>query len=116
MPASWGWTSSRDSLEVRRRVGFLPGDLAFYPRLTGLQLLDFLAGLRGGVEKPYRDALIERFGADVDRPVRDLSTGNRQKLGLVQAFMHRPELLILDEPIAASTHWFSAASTRCSVR
>ena len=90
----------RDSLEARRRIGFLPGDLALYPRLTGLQLLDFLVALRGGVEKPYRDSLIERFGAEVDRPVRELSTGNRQKLGLVQAFMHRPELLILDEPIS----------------
>jgi ABC-2 type transport system ATP-binding protein len=90
----------KDSLAVRRRIGFLPGDLALYPRLSGLQVLDFLAALRGGVEKPYRDALIERLGADVSRPVRELSTGNRQKLGLVQAFMHRPELLILDEPIA----------------
>ncbi len=47
-----------------------------------------------------RDELVERFGADIDRPVRQLSTGNRQKLGLVQAFMHEPEPLILDEPIA----------------
>ncbi|MDE3133368.1 MAG: ABC transporter ATP-binding protein [Acidobacteriota bacterium] len=90
----------RDSLEIRRRVGFLSGDLALHPRLTGAQLLDHLAALRGGVDRRYRDALIERFGADVDRPVRELSTGNRQKLGLVQAFMHQPELLILDEPIA----------------
>ena len=89
-----------DSLEARRRIGFLPGDLALYPRLTGRQLLDFLAALRGGTDQRYRDALIERFGAEVDRPVRELSTGNRQKLGLVQAFMHRPELLILDEPIS----------------
>ncbi|MDE3134576.1 MAG: ABC transporter ATP-binding protein [Acidobacteriota bacterium] len=89
-----------DSLAVRRRVGFLPGDLALYPRLSGRRLLEHLAALRGGVDRRYRDALIERFGADVDRPVRELSTGNRQKLGLIQAFMHRPELLILDEPIA----------------
>ena len=90
----------RDSLAARRRIGFLPGDLALYPRLTGLQLLEFLAALRGGTDARYRDALIERLGAEVDRPVRELSTGNRQKLGLVQAFMHRPELLILDEPIS----------------
>jgi ABC-2 type transport system ATP-binding protein len=88
-----------DSLEIRRRVGFLPGDLALYPTLTGCQLLDYLAKLRGGVDCRVRDALAERFGADLDRPVRELSTGNRQKLGLVQAFMHAPELLILDEPI-----------------
>ena len=89
----------RDSLEVRRRVGFLPGDLALYPKLTGRAVLDYLARLRGGVDA-VRDGLIERFDADLDRPIRQLSTGNRQKLGLVQAFMHEPELLILDEPIA----------------
>ena len=88
------------SLEIRRRVGFLPGDLALYPKLTGRAMLDYLAQLRGGVDPRTRDALVERFGADIDRPVRQLSTGNRQKLGLVQAFMHEPELLILDEPIA----------------
>jgi ABC-2 type transport system ATP-binding protein len=89
-----------DSLEIRRRVGFLPGDLALYPKLTGRAMLDYLAQLRGGVDPRIRDALVERFDADIDRPVRQLSTGNRQKLGLVQAFMHEPELLILDEPIA----------------
>ncbi|HET6865415.1 MAG TPA: ABC transporter ATP-binding protein [Solirubrobacteraceae bacterium] len=95
-----GLDTVRDSLEIRRRVGFLPGDLALYPKLPGRAMLDYLAQLRGGVDARVRDALIERFGADVDRPVRQLSTGNRQKLGLVQAFMHEPELLILDEPIA----------------
>jgi ABC-2 type transport system ATP-binding protein len=89
-----------DSLEVRRRVGFLPGDLAMYPKLTGGAVLDYLGRLRGGVDVKVRDGLIERFDAVVDRPIRQLSTGNRQKLGLVQAFMHEPELLILDEPIA----------------
>jgi ABC-2 type transport system ATP-binding protein len=95
-----GLDAAADGLEVRRRVGFLPGDLALYPKLRGREVLDFLAALRGGVDRVYRDALIDRFDADVERPVRELSTGNRQKLGLVQAFMHRPELLILDEPIA----------------
>ncbi|HJS95340.1 MAG TPA: ABC transporter ATP-binding protein [Solirubrobacteraceae bacterium] len=95
-----GLDSVSDSLEIRRRVGFLPGDFALYPKLSGRVMLDYLAQLRGGVNPRVRDALIERFGADIDRPVRQLSTGNRQKLGLVQAFMHEPELLILDEPIA----------------
>jgi ABC-2 type transport system ATP-binding protein len=90
----------RCSLEVRRRVGFLPGDLAMYGKLTGRAVLDYLARLRGGVDAGVRDGLIARFDAVVDRPIRQLSTGNRQKLGLVQAFMHEPELLILDEPIA----------------
>jgi ABC-2 type transport system ATP-binding protein len=88
------------SLELRRRIGFLPGDLALYPKLTGAEVLDHLAALRGGVDRRLRDELAERFGADLRRPVRQLSTGNRQKLGLIQAFMHEPELLILDEPIA----------------
>lgn len=88
------------SLEVRSRVGFLPGDLALYPKLTGGVVLDYLAELRGGVDRRVRDALTERFDAQLDRPVHQLSTGNRQKLGLIQAFMHEPELLILDEPIA----------------
>jgi len=88
------------SVEIRRRVGFLPGDLALYPKLSGRAVLGYLARLRGGVDERVRDALVDRFDADVDRPIRQLSTGNRQKLGLIQAFMHEPELLILDEPIA----------------
>jgi ABC-2 type transport system ATP-binding protein len=95
-----GLDTARDSLEIRRRVGFLPGDFALYQKLTGRAMLDYLAQLRGGVDARTRDGLVERFGADIDRPIRQLSTGNRQKLGLVQAFMHEPELLILDEPIA----------------
>ena len=88
------------SIDIRRRIGFLPGDLALYPKLTGRAMLDYVAELRGGVDPRVRDSLVERFAADLDRPIRQLSTGNRQKLGLIQAFMHEPELLILDEPIA----------------
>ena len=95
-----GLETRKESVEIRRRVGFLPGDLALYPKLTGRAVLDYLAQLRGGVDPRARDSLAERFDADLDRPIRQLSTGNRQKLGLIQAFMHEPELLILDEPIA----------------
>jgi ABC-2 type transport system ATP-binding protein len=95
-----GLDSHGQSLEVRRRVGFLPGDFALYPKLDGAAILDYLAELRGGVDPRIRAQLAERFDAELDRPVRELSTGNRQKLGLIQAFMHEPELLILDEPIA----------------
>ena len=95
-----GLDTRRDSLEIRRRVGFLPGDLALYPKLTGRVVLDYFAKLRGGIHANEREALVDRFEAELDRPVHQLSTGNRQKLGLIQAFMHRPELLILDEPIA----------------
>jgi ABC-2 type transport system ATP-binding protein len=95
-----GLDTRRESVEIRRRVGFLPGDLALYPKLNGRAVLDYLGRLRGGVDPGVRDSLAERFAADLDRPIRQLSTGNRQKLGLIQAFMHEPELLILDEPIA----------------
>ena len=95
-----GLDTRRESLEIRRRIGFLPGDLALYPKLRGADVLDYLAALRGTVDRRVRDVLAERFDADLDRPVRELSSGNRQKLGLIQAFMHDPELLILDEPIA----------------
>lgn len=96
-----GLDMDADSSEIRRRVGFLPGDLALYPKLTGRDMLEYLTALRGGgVNGRYRDSLVERFDADLDRPVHELSTGNRQKLGLIQAFMHQPELLILDEPIS----------------
>ena len=95
-----GLDIGKGSLEIRRRVGFLPGDLALYPKLTGRAMLDYLAQLRGSVDLRVRDSLVDRFDADLDRPIRQLSTGNRQKLGLIQAFMHEPELLILDEPIS----------------
>ena len=87
-----------DSVTIHRRVGYLPGDLALYPRLTGRQHLERLGRLRGMTDTRYRDQLAQRFGAELDRPVRALSKGNRQKIGLVLAFMHRPELLVLDEP------------------
>ncbi len=95
-----GLDTHDSSLEIRRRIGFLPGDFALYPRLRGRDVLDYFAGLRGGVDAQLRGSLVERFGADLDRPIHQLSTGNRQKLGLIQAFMHEPEVLILDEPIA----------------
>src|SRR6478672_352901 len=95
-----GLDSHADSLEIKRRVGFLPGELALYPELRGEVMLDFLAELRGGVDRRVRDDLAERFDTDLGRRIGELSTGNRQKLGLIQAFMHEPELLILDEPIS----------------
>jgi ABC-2 type transport system ATP-binding protein len=86
------------TVEARRRVGYLPGDLRLADRLTGREQLDSLARLRGGVDPATRDSLVERFQCVLDRPIRELSKGNRQKLGIVQAFMHRPQVLILDEP------------------
>ena len=95
-----GLDAARDGLELRRRVGYLPGDFALYPQLTGRALLDWFARLRGGVDPHRVGDLAGRFDAQLDRPVRELSTGNRQKIGLIQALVHDPEVLILDEPIA----------------
>jgi len=88
----------RGGVEVRRRVGYLPGDLRLADRLTGREQLSSLARLRGGVDPAWIDGLAERLGADLDRPIRHLSKGNRQKIGLVQVFMHRPPVVVLDEP------------------
>jgi ABC-2 type transport system ATP-binding protein len=84
--------------QVQRLVGYLPGDFAAYPDLTGQQYLTYLGNLRGGVDPAHMMGLSERLGLDLTKKIGSLSHGNRQKVGLVQAFMHRPPLLILDEP------------------
>jgi ABC-2 type transport system ATP-binding protein len=89
-----------DGVELRRRVGFTPGELFLFDKLSGRETLRFLAGLRGGVDWAYVGRLTVRFEAELDRRVGELSTGNKRKISLIQAFMHRPELLILDEPTA----------------
>ncbi|HSJ45620.1 MAG TPA: ABC transporter ATP-binding protein [Euzebyales bacterium] len=83
---------------LRARIGYIPGELAMSGRRTAGQLLRYLSRLRGGAGDDGIGPLAERFGLDLDRPIRGLSKGNKQKVGVVQAFMHRPELLILDEP------------------
>lgn len=93
-----GLDSHLDSVDIHRRVGFLPGDVALYDNLTGAEVLEYFANLRGGVAQSSIDALAERFGADLSRRCSEYSSGNRQKVGLIQALMHSPELLILDEP------------------
>lgn len=95
-----GMDSRADSLAIRAEIGYVPGDLALYPNLTGAETLRYFARLRGGVDQSFVDALAERLQADLSKKIRDYSTGNRQKIGLIQAFMHRPRLLILDEPNA----------------
>jgi ABC-2 type transport system ATP-binding protein len=95
-----GLEMAGQGLEIRRRTGYLAGDFGLYRQLTGRAVLDYFARLQGGVPPGRIAELAERFDAQLDRHVRELSTGNRQKLGLIQALMHEPELLILDEPIA----------------
>ncbi|MDQ2807841.1 MAG: ABC transporter ATP-binding protein [Chloroflexota bacterium] len=86
------------SVAVRRLVGYLPGELALWPGLTGKQTLAYLGNLRGGVDAAFVTDLAARLGLDLSKKFRDYSRGNKQKVGLIQAFMHRPRLLILDEP------------------
>ena len=95
-----GLDSIQDSLAIRRRIGYLPGELALWEWMTTRQLLEHLGKLRGGIDTRYRDELLERFAVEPDRKIKDLSSGNKQKVGIIQAFMHRPELIILDEPTA----------------
>ena len=83
---------------VRRRLGYLPAELHLDPRYTGDDVLAFFGALRGEVDRNRLTALVERFELDTTRPIGDLSTGNRRKIGIVQAFMHSPDVLILDEP------------------
>lgn len=96
--AVFGMDPTRHSVQIHRRVGYLPGELALFPRLTGRDILHRVASIRGHRDHRYRDELVDRFGVELDRPVRTLSKGNVQKLGVLLAFAHRPELLILDEP------------------
>lgn len=86
------------SLEIRGRVGYLPGDLALYPSMTGREFLLYFSRLRGIETAAHTERLAERFELDLDRRIKEYSKGNRQKVGVVNAFMHEPELLILDEP------------------
>jgi ABC-2 type transport system ATP-binding protein len=90
-------TDSRDAA-VRARVGYLPGELALEGRERARDYLDFLSRVRGGVPPGRVAELAERLDADLSVPMRKLSKGNKQKVGLIQAFMHEPELVILDEP------------------
>ncbi|MEI6447150.1 MAG: ABC transporter ATP-binding protein [Actinomycetes bacterium] len=94
----FGLDTRRCSREIRARVGNLPGDFAYEDRLTGEQLLRLFARLRGTNDLTGARSLAERFKADLNRPLRQLSRGNRQKIGIIQALFHNPELLILDEP------------------
>ncbi len=96
--ALFGLDSRRDSVAIRARAGYLPGDLKLFDRMTGAQHLAWFGHARGANDPSVTDDLVARFGVEMDRPVGELSKGNRQKVGLLLAFAHTPELLILDEP------------------
>ncbi|PWT74859.1 MAG: ABC transporter ATP-binding protein [Chloroflexi bacterium] len=86
------------SVEVKRITGYLPGEPSLDGGLTGGQILEYFANLRGGVDQTYLKSLVERLGLDPTRKFRQYSSGNKRKVVLIQAFMHRPPVLILDEP------------------
>jgi ABC-2 type transport system ATP-binding protein len=94
----FGMDTHGASVKIRGRVGYLPGELALYENITGAELLRYLANLRGGVNWNFVLELAERFSCDLGQRIHSLSRGNKQKIGVIQALMHRPELLILDEP------------------
>ncbi len=93
-----GLDSHRDAVEIRQHIGYVPGELALYRNLTGKELITYFANLRGGVDWTRVNLLAERLDAVLDKKVGELSTGNRQKVALVQAFMSKPSVLVLDEP------------------
>jgi ABC-2 type transport system ATP-binding protein len=90
--------SSAKPAAIHKRIGYLPGEFSLYDRLTGAQTLEYFGNLRGGVDPAYQKQLIERFDLDPTRRFREYSKGNKQKVGLVAALQHQPELLLLDEP------------------
>src|SRR5947209_57372 len=91
----------QQSVEIKRLIGYLPGELSLDPHLTGGQILEYFGHLRGGIDQAYLKHLIKRMDLDPSRKFRQYSSGNKRKIGLIQAFMHRPRLLFLDEPTNA---------------
>ena len=90
---------TKDTLEIRSSIGYLSGDLAMYPKMTGSQFLDYMNSLQSApVSSKVIETLAKRLKANLSKPIGELSRGNRQKIGIIQAFMHDPEVLILDEP------------------
>lgn len=89
------WT---DAVELHREIAYVPGDVTLWPTLTGGEIIDLLARMRGGIDERRRDELIERFDLDPSKKARTYSKGNRQKVSLISAFSSHARLLVLDEP------------------
>lgn len=94
----FGVDANKHAASIHKRIGFLSGDMETDPSLTGKQYLDYAAHLRGGVDKKYVQELTKRLRCQTNKKIKSLSRGNRQKIGLVAALMHDPDILILDEP------------------
>jgi ABC-2 type transport system ATP-binding protein len=94
----FGIVTTEDPVAIHRRIGYLPGEFTLYDKLTGGQTIEYFANLRGGVDQRYQHDLIARLDVDPSRKFKEYSKGNKQKIGLVIALQHRPDLLMLDEP------------------
>lgn len=94
----FGKDAQTEDVEIKHSVGYLSGDFAVYPKMTGEQYLTYLDELQGGGNINYAHKLAKDYKADLKKKLGDLSRGNKQKIGLIQAVMHQPKLLILDEP------------------
>ena len=94
----FGLDSHANAIEIKRLVGYLPGEMHLYENLTGIEHLRFLAKFRDGVDWKFVDKLASRLQVDLNKKIKKMSHGNKQKVGLIQAFMHKPKLIILDEP------------------
>jgi len=97
-PTIFGIDTTADPVAIHRRLGYLPGEFTLYDKLTGGQTIEYFANLRGGVDARYQQDLLARLDVDPSRKFREYSKGNKQKIGLIIALQHRPDLLLLDEP------------------
>ncbi|HEY5891231.1 MAG TPA: ABC transporter ATP-binding protein [Acidimicrobiia bacterium] len=93
-----GLDSHADAVEIRRHIGYLPSDVSMYTNLTGRDMITYFSNLRGGVDAGLVEELSERLQADLSKKIGDYSSGNRQKIGLILAFMSKPDVIIMDEP------------------
>ncbi|MBN1966020.1 MAG: ABC transporter ATP-binding protein [Anaerolineae bacterium] len=94
----FGLDVQANPVAVHQRLGNLPGELSLWNQYTGWQVMEYLGGLRGGMNRAYVGELAEQLDMDMNRRVKECSSGMKRKLGLIQAMMHKPDLLILDEP------------------
>lgn len=93
-----GMNHLKNSIEIRKKIGYLPGEFAIYPNLTSSQIITFFSNIKNKHDETYVNLLAEKLQIDLNQQFGTLSQGNKQKIGIIQALMHKPELIILDEP------------------
>ena len=103
----------RKAAQLHRRLTYVPGDVMLWPNLTGGEVIDLLARMRGGIDEQRRAEMVERFELDPTKRARTYSKGNRQKVALVAAFASRAELMLLDEPTAGLDPLMEATFQDC---